>query len=62
MKTYKIIRGFFDGEREVITRGLSLSEAKEHCRDKETSSRTCSAETAERVGAGRVWFDGFEEE
>jgi len=63
MKNYKIIRGFFDGDREIIATGLSLSEAKEHCRDKETSSRTCSPETAEKVGTDRgAWFDGFEEE
>lgn len=62
MKKYKIIRGFFDGERQVIARGLSLKEAREHCQDPETSSRTCSPETAEKVGIGRIWFDGYDEE
>jgi hypothetical protein len=63
MKTYKIIRGFFDGDREIIARGLTLKEAQEHCRDKETSSRTCSCETLQEVGTSRgAWFDGYEEE
>jgi len=62
MSTYKIIRGFFDGDREVIATGLTLAEAKEHCQNPETSSRTCSDETAQEVGIGRVWFDGFEEQ
>jgi hypothetical protein len=62
MKTYKIVRGFFDGDRETIKTGLSLAEAREHCQDPETSSRTCSDETRESVGLGRVWFDGYDEE
>ena len=62
MKTYTIVRGFFDGEREVIATGLTLAEAREHCQDPETSSRTCSPETAAHVGEDRVWFDGYDEE
>ncbi len=63
MKTYKIIRGFFDGDREIVATGLTLEEAREHCQDPETSSRTCSPETAEEVGTERgAWFDGYDEE
>jgi hypothetical protein len=63
MKTYKIIRGFFDGNREIIATGLTLEEAQEHCRDTETSSRTCSEETLQKVGTNRgAWFDGYDEE
>jgi hypothetical protein len=63
MKTYKIVRGFSEGGHEIIATGLSLRKAKEHCRDKETSSRTCSDETLQEVGASRgAWFDGYEEE
>jgi hypothetical protein len=59
--TYKIIRFFFKGENETIETGLTLEEAQEHCNDPETSSRTCSEKTRERVGAG-PWFDGYNEE
>jgi len=63
MKKYKIIRGFFCGDREVIATGLTLKEAQKHCRDKETSSRTCSEETLQEVGTKRgAWFDGYTEE
>ena len=65
MTTYKIIRGFFsdDFDNEVIETDLTLEEAKAHCGDPETSSRTCTephlvAMTEERG----PWFDGFEEE
>ncbi len=65
MTTYKIIRGFFsdDFDNEVIDTGLSLEEAREHCSDPETSSRSCTepelvAMTEERG----PWFDGYEEE
>lgn len=64
--SYKIVRSFFNDEDysdEVIETGLTLEEAKEHCSDPETSSRTCTdpelvALTEER---GK-WFDGYEEE
>ena len=63
--TYKIIRGFFSDDfgNEVIETGLSLAEAREHCSNPETSSRSCTdpelvALTEERG----PWFDGYEEE
>ncbi len=65
MATYKIIRGFFndDYKDEVIDTDLSLEEAKAHCRDPETSSRTCTAPSLVRMTEERGdWFDGFEEE
>ena len=64
MKTYKIVRMFFsdDIKSKVIKRGLSLKEAQRHCRDKQTSSSTCTdskgIELAKQVGP---WFDGYEE-
>ena len=64
MTTYKIIRSFFsdDIKSKVIKRGLSLKEAQRHCRDKQTSSSTCTEpkgiELTKRVGP---WFDGYEE-
>ena len=62
--TYKIIRMFQeDDRRPVIKKGLTLEEAQEHCRDSETSSRTCTkkhlVEMTRQLGP---WFDGFEEE
>jgi hypothetical protein len=46
--TYSIIRFRFQGDREVIETGLSLDEAREHCRREDTH--------------GEGWFDGYEEE
>lgn len=65
MSTYKIIRGFFsdDYENEVIETDLTLEEAKAHCRDPETSSRTCTnPELVAMTESRGDWFDGFEEE
>lgn len=51
--TYKIIRLFHDtnhpDHRKVIESGLTLEEAREHCRRKDTHE-------------SGVWFDGYEEE
>jgi len=65
MTTYKIVRGFFndDFDSEIIDTDLTLEEAREYCRDPDTSSRTCTdpelvAMTEERG----PWFDGYEEE
>lgn len=65
MTTYKIIRHFQDAENKTIKRGLTLEEAQEHCRDPETSSRTCTNThvTKHHSNANRgAWFDGYEEE
>ena len=49
MDTYSIIRFFNNGrERKVIDTGLSLEEAKEHCRRDDTE--------------GEDFFDGFLQE
>jgi len=50
MKTYKVVRYFKYGEdiAQVQKRGLTLEEAKEHCKDKSTH--------------GDEWFDGYREE
>lgn len=55
--TYCIIRFRRDGENSTIKEGLTLEEAKEHCSDPESDSKT--ATSPEEPG---VWFDGFEEE
>lgn len=46
--TYSIIRYKFNGDNEVIKKGLSLEEAQEHCQRDDTR--------------GDGWFDGYTEE
>ena len=65
METYKIIRGYCYDEtrKETIKTGLTLEEAREHCRSKETSSRTSfSKEGAARTAEFGPWFDGYTSE
>lgn len=65
MDTYRIVRFYEDNNRarEVITRGLTLEQAKAHCQDPETSSTTATSEAAqERTANFGRWFDGFEKE
>ena len=65
MTTYRTVRHFADHLRNDHTtlRGLTLEEAREHCRDPETSSRTAAgAAAAELTGRMGPWFDGYEEE
>ena len=62
--TYRIVRMFRDDHPPRRLRGksgLSLDEARAHCKDPETSSRTRVAPDpyGGRMGA---WFDGYEEE
>ena len=62
-KRYKIIRGYFCGGRRTIATGLTLAEAQAHCRDPETSSRTCTkAPGKARTRRMGPWFDGYEED
>jgi hypothetical protein len=61
--SYKIVRGYFRGGHETIVKGLTLKQAQAHCRDPETSSRTCTTEEGlERTARKGPWFDGYEEE
>lgn len=62
--TYKIVRMYFNEHpRRTIKRGLTLEEAQEHCRDPETSSRTCTkSRNLLRTQLMGPWFDGYEEE
>jgi hypothetical protein len=63
--SYKIVRHFADPREEkvVITRGLTLEQAQEHCNDPETSSRTAKSQYHRNLtkSAG-PWFDGYYEE
>ena len=61
---YKIVRMYFYGHpRRTIRRGLTLEQAREHCRNPETSWRTATSYVArrrtQRMGE---WFDGYESE
>ena len=65
MTTYKITRSFFsdDHDDEVIATDLSLEEAREHCRNPETSSRSCTIPGLVAMTEDRgPWFDGYESE
>ena len=65
MPSYKIVRNYSDHpeKRRTIQKGLTLEEAQAHCKDPETSSRTCTEYNGRRrtrwYGA---WFDGYTEE
>jgi len=63
--TYRVVR-FYQSTKyasEVLKRGLSLKDAHDHCRNKETSSRTCvKSEGTKRTAERGPWFDGYEEE
>jgi hypothetical protein len=63
-KTYKIVRGYFnDYPKEVIRTGLTLLEARVHCKSPETSSKTCKLpENVRRTEERGPWFDGYDEE
>lgn len=48
MKSYRIVRFFFDSDKQLIKQGLTLEEAQAHCNDDKTH--------------GTGWFDGYESE
>ncbi len=61
--TYKIVRGYLHGPSRTIKVGLTLEQAQAHCRDPETSSRTCTKYAGKlRTRRTGPWFDGFEME
>jgi len=59
MKTYKIIRYYFDqshpDNHKVVRTGLTLKEAQKHCENKKTRGQASN-------GLGVIWFDGYTEE
>lgn len=61
---YKIVRLYQNPEipRRTIKTGLTLQEARAHCHDPETSSRTCTKSAGKaRTRKYGPWFDGYEE-
>ena len=58
---YNIVRMYFKGGKRIIKRNLTLEEAQAHCRNPETSSRTCTSAAAKRRTRTKgAWFDGYE--
>jgi len=65
MNTYKIIRFYSDPSKRSKTRhvGLTLEEAREHCKDPETNSRTArDAAARQHTREYGEWFDGYTKE
>ena len=61
---YQIVRFYQNARpnRQVIKRGLTLEQARKHCKDPETSSRTATgAEAVDRTRRLGNWFDGYEQ-
>jgi len=64
--SYRIVRNYFRNDapdRPTIKRGLTLKEARAHCQDPETSSKTATSGTARaHTRAYGPWFDEYEKE
>jgi hypothetical protein len=60
---YKVIRFYFNNSRKrTIKTGLTLTEARAHCADPETSSSTCAlGVNRRRTRKHGPWFDGYDE-
>lgn len=56
---YTVTRKYQSHPDKVIATGLTLEEAREHCKDPETSSRTCTHSDEDGMGN---WFDAYKEE
>ena len=63
MTTYMIVRYYQNHPSEIVTRHQTLEQAKEHCNDPETNSKTCNSEHGNnRTHRMGPWFDGYTEE
>lgn len=63
MATYSIVRFYFSGKQKTLAKGLTIEVAQAHCRNPETSSRTCTLpEGLRRTKKHGAWFDGYREE
>lgn len=61
---YKIVRMYQNPNKasRTVTKGLTLAEAQAHCKDPETSSRTCTSYAGRRrTRVYGPWFDGYTE-
>lgn len=62
---YRIVRNYLDESipKRIIKRGLTLAQAQAHCKDPETSSKTCTkAVNKARTRRCGPWFDGYDKE
>tara|TARA_B100001094_G_scaffold97081_1_gene93100 strand:- start:1013 stop:1216 length:204 start_codon:yes stop_codon:yes gene_type:complete len=60
---YRIIRFYKDHQSKVIKRVQTLEDAQRHCKDPETSSKTCVGDASvEHTAKLGEWFDGYEKE
>lgn len=60
---YRIVRFYAYKESRTLRRGLTLEEAQAHCRDPETSSRTCrKPKNVWETRRHGPWFDGYTED
>jgi hypothetical protein len=61
---YKIMRYFASGRAPyVVSIGLTLEAAREHCKSPDSSSRTCTSDIGQyRTRQHGRWFDGYEEQ
>ncbi len=60
MERYKIVRFFQNRPKRTIYTGMTLEQAQEHCKDPETSSKTCTKAAGKaRTRRYGQWFDGY---
>lgn len=60
--SYCIVRHYYRHGKRVIRRGLTLAQARAHCSNPETSSRTAKGAAAGRVTRRHgPWFDAYTE-
>jgi hypothetical protein len=59
---YQIVREYQNKwQGRVIKSGLTLEEAKAHCSNPETSSRTCSSSKSKAITRRNgQWFDAYQ--
>lgn len=65
MKTYNVKRMYLDESVEsvILLEGLTLKQARAHCKNPEASSKTAkSAEAIAHTEKYGRWFDGYDEE
>jgi hypothetical protein len=62
--SYRIVRSYQNPNKRsrTVDNGLTLEEARAHCRDPETSSSTCTKPYPKSLTKKHgEWFDGYEE-
>ena len=64
MAMYQIVRMYQKKwQGRVIQSGLTLEQAREHCSNPETSSRTCTSASSKAITRRNgEWFDSYREQ